>query len=233
MIGVARVIRHVGFEDLGTFDEPLRAAGYFIHYHDAGRDSLAAIDPLGDDLLVVLGGPVGAYEVDAYPFLAEEIALLRRRLALLRPTLGVCLGAQLMAAALGARVEPGRAKEIGFAPLDLTPAGAVGPLRHLEGVAVLHWHGDAFAIPGGAEGLATTPACATQGFARGPNVLGLQFHPEFDASAGIEPWLIGHATELAGAGIDPRGLRAKAARCGAALRGPARAMLTEWLAELR
>jgi GMP synthase (glutamine-hydrolysing) len=227
----ALALRHVGFEDLGTFAAPLVAAGYAIAYHDVGIDDLAALDPLGPDLLVVLGGPIGVYETEAYPFLADEIALLRARLAAQRPTLGICLGAQLMAAALGAQVSPSGTKEIGFAPIALTEAGAAGPLRHLEGVAVLHWHGDMFAIPAGAASLAATPACSNQGFAIGAHALGLQFHPECDA-ARIEQWLIGHACELATSGIAPGGIRDDAVRHGVALRAAADLMMRDWLAAL-
>ncbi|WP_245419882.1 glutamine amidotransferase [Phyllobacterium salinisoli] len=186
-------------------------------------------DPAAPDLMIVLGGPVGVYETDAYPFLEEERQLLEKRLASGRPTLGICLGAQMIAEALGAKVAPMGYKEIGFSSLSLTEAGRVGPLRHLEGVRVLHWHGDAFDMPEGAASLATTALCATQGFAIGRNVLGLQFHPEVDACAGIERWLIGHAAELASAGIDPRALRADATKHGPTLREAARKTFTEWL----
>lgn len=225
----ALAIRHVHFEDLGVFESGLAAAGYRVRYHDIGLDQLEELDPLAPDLLVVLGGPIGVYEIAAYPFLEAETRLLAARLAAGLPTLGLCLGAQLIAAALGARVGPMGHKEIGFSPLMLTEAGRAGPLRHLDGVSVLHWHGDGFDIPKGAVNLASTDLCAAQGFAIGPRVLGLQFHPEVDAGAGIERWLIGHAAELSAAGIDPRLLRKQAARHGPALRDAAGAMLGEWL----
>ncbi|WP_257541778.1 MULTISPECIES: glutamine amidotransferase [unclassified Sphingobium] len=229
MLKTAVVIRHIHFEDLGTFEAVLTAAGYRIHYYDLGVHELWTLDPPLADLLIVLGGPVGVYETDAYPFLAEERQILEARLEAGCPTLGICLGAQQIAATLGAKVAPSGHKEIGFSELTLTDAGRVGPLRHLEGVSVLHWHGDAFQIPEGAENLATTPLCAAQGFALGRNVLGLQFHPEVDACAGIERWLVGHAAELASVGIDPRSLRDEAVCHGPALRDAARRMLTEWL----
>lgn len=198
----AVAIRHVPFEDLGTFEQPLVEAGFKLHYYDIGVDELWTLEPVKTDLVIVLGGPVGVYDTGSYPFLIDEIALLKDRLAANRPTLGICLGAQLMAAALGAGVAPGDEKEIGFAPLTLTEAGGQSPLAHLANAPVLHWHGDSFAIPNGAEKLAETPACANQAFALDPNILGLQFHPEADAKR-IERWLIGHACELSTAGVDP------------------------------
>jgi GMP synthase (glutamine-hydrolysing) len=227
----AAVIRHVHFEDLGTFEEPLKRSGYEIHYYDIGRRPLP--DPLAPHLLIVLGAPVGVYEEENYPFLRGEIDALAARIAAGRPTLGICLGAQLIACAAGARVYPSGVKEIGWSPVDLTEAGLSAPLRHLAGTAVLHWHGDTFDLPPGSTHLASTPLCRNQAFSLGANVLGLQFHAEVDPLAGIEPWLIGHAAELASAGIDPRSLRDGAKAAGTALPGKARSMLDEWLQGLK
>ncbi|MBB3394259.1 glutamine amidotransferase [Rhizobium sp. BK060] len=232
MLKSAIAIRHVEFESLGTFEAVLASAGYRLHYHDVGTSDLSTLDPLVPDLLVILGGPIGVYDTDEYPFLAEELALISKRLARGLPTLGICLGAQLMAASLGAKVAPMGTKEIGFSSLDLTDAGLTSPLRHLVGVPVLHWHGDAFQIPSAGVGLATTSICPTQAFAIGSNVLGIQFHPEVDATAGIERWLIGHAAELSAAGVSPQALRADAERHGRRLRDASRAMFGEWLTGL-
>jgi len=233
MLKTAVALRHVAFENLGAFEAVLTAAGYRVHYYDVGVHELRALEPAAADLTVVLGGPIGVYETEAYPFLTEEVALLRERLTAGRPTLGICLGAQLIAAALGAKVVATGQKEIGFSPLTLTPAGAASVLRHLAEVPVLHWHGDMFEIPSGADRLAETPVCPNQAFALGRNVLGVQFHPEADATDGFERWLIGHANELAGAGIDPPALRADAARYGLRLRDAGRVMVTEWLEGLQ
>lgn len=231
MLKTAAVIRHIAFEDLGFFEAPLRSAGFGIEYFDAGKDDLARIDPLATPLLVVLGGPMGVYEADRHPFLADELRLLETRIAANRPTLGICLGAQLIAHAMGARVYPGLAKEIGFAPIALTPEGARSPLGQVDpGQAVLHWHGDTFDLPEGASLLASTPAYANQAFAKGPNLLALQFHLE--AGAGIDRWLTGHAEEIAAAGIAPETLREGAERHARALEHVAGEVLTAWLAGL-
>jgi len=227
----AVAIRHIAFEGLGNIEPILRKAGYSLQVREAGSDDLQDNEPAEADLLVVLGGPIGAYEDDRYPFLADELRILERRLAAGRPTLGICLGAQLMARALGARVYPGPAKEIGWAPLALTEAGRASPLVHLDGAAVLHWHGDTFDLPAGAERLASTGPCLNQAFALGPNALGLQFHGEVDG-ADIERWLIGHACEIAAAGLDPRVLRADSKRHGAELREAGGRLFADWLAAL-
>ncbi len=186
-------VRHVAFEDLGGFEEPLKHAGYQVHYADMGVDDIKLV---GDcDLLAVMGGPIGAHEDDIYPFLADEIALIAARLTVGKPTLGICLGAQLMARALGARVYPGRAKEIGWKKLTLTEAGA-SLLAPLANIPVLHWHGDTFDTPSGAMNLASTDVCDQQAFRYGHHGLAFQFHPEAQ-ELGFERWLIGHAAEIA------------------------------------
>lgn len=218
-------IRHVAFEDLGTLAPVLAEAGHSIRYVDAAVDDLTDPAIADADLLVVLGGPVGVGDLETYPVLTQELDILRERLTRRAPTLGVCLGAQLMAAALGAPVRSTGRKEIGFSALTLNGDSV---LRHLEGVPVLHWHGDEFAIPEGSVSLASTPGFDNQAFAVGDHALALQFHIEADATQ-IERWLIGHANEIAGAGIDPRTLRADAARYGAELAGAAARVMRDWL----
>jgi len=229
-VKTALALRHVAFEDVGVWRDTLGAHGYELAYRQAGVDPLND-DALGADLLIVLGGPIGVYETNAYPFLVEEMEAIRRRLESKRAILGVCLGAQLMAAALGAKVAPGPGKEIGYAPVDLTAAGRGSPLARLEGLPVLHWHGDACASPSGAEILASTALCPVQAFRLGAEALALQFHVEADPDR-IETWLIGHAFELAKAGVDPRTIRADAERRGAATAEAGRALLSDWLAAL-
>jgi GMP synthase (glutamine-hydrolysing) len=231
--GVRRafVIRQVAFEDLGTLGPALGRHGYRIQLADAGVDDL---QPAGAaDLLVVLGGPIGATDDARYPFLADEAGLLARRLADDRPTLGICLGAQLMARALGAAVYAAPRREVGYGPLELTAAGRASPLRHVDGTLaqVLHWHGDTFDLPAGAECLAGTPDCPHQAFALGRRALALQFHAEAEA-ARLERWLVGHTVELGLGGIEPSALREQARRHGPALERQAELLWDEWLAGL-
>ena len=227
MTKTALALRHVCFEDLGAFAVVLEEAGYDIEYCEMGVDDPDKIAT--PDLLIVLGGPIGAYEDDLYPFLKDEIALIEARLAGGQPTLGICLGAQLMARALGARVYPGRAKEIGFAPLTLTAEGRA-LLAPFQDHPVLHWHGDTFDLPEGAVRLASTAVCDQQGFAYGRHALGFQFHPEAQPQ-GFERWLIGHAGEIAATdGIAVPQLREAMAKHGAASAIRGQAMLAPWLA---
>lgn len=226
----ALVLRHVAFEDLGGFAAILETHGFAITYREAALDDVAALDPLAPDLLIVLGGPIGVYEGESYPFIADELRLLEQRLAADRPTLGICLGAQLMAKALGAAVYPGGGKEIGWAPLLLTEAGRASCLAHLapHKTAVLHWHGDTFDLPAGTSLLASTARYPNQAFAHGRSVA-LQFHPEV-TQPGLERWFIGHACEIAATdGVDVAGLRRDTAREAPRLARQGTRFLDAWL----
>ena len=225
-------IRHVHFEGLGLIEEMLaERKSWQVTVLDAGIDDLAALDSLAPEVLVVLGGPIGVYEQESYPFLRDELRLIEARLKAGRPVLGVCLGAQLMAAALGARVYPAPAKEVGWAPVSLTAAGRESVLRHVDGgVPVLHWHGDTFDLPTGATLLASTEVCPHQAFSYGPQALGLQFHLEV-VPAEIERWLIGHACEIAAlkTGATVASLRADTKRLGPGLTVRAGDVFRDWL----
>ena len=222
MSKTAIAIRHVHFEDLGAFDRVLRRHGYAVGHCDAGIDDVGNVDPVAPDLVILLGGPISAYEESLYPFLRHEIALLERRLGAARPTLGICLGA---------RVYPAPAKEIGWGELQMSEAGRAGPLRHLAGVPVLHWHGDTFDLPEGAKLLASTEICSNQAFALGRHVFASQFHPEVSGH-GFEHWLVGHAVELAAAGVSPTALRRDTERLAPASAARGEACLSEWLGGL-
>lgn len=225
----AIVIRHVAFEDLGSFAAVLKARGYDPRYLEAGLEDIGELDALSPELLVVLGGPIGAYEEDNYPFVRDELRLLERRLAADRPTLGLCLGSQLMARALGARVYPGPLKEIGWAPLRLTEAGRASPLRHLaEDTPLLHWHGDTFDLPTGATLLASTERYPHQAYAWGRRALAFQCHPEVQVN-GLERWYIGHTCELSQNGISIPHLRSASRQHAPLLETRGSACFTEWL----
>jgi GMP synthase (glutamine-hydrolysing) len=224
----AIVLRHVMFEDLGHFAAPLEERGYKVSYLQAGIDDLSKAGEA--DLLAVLGGPIAVYEQERYPFLTEEIRLLRMRLSQARPTLGICLGAQLLAGALGARVYPGGVKEIGWMPLTLTEAGHASSLEPLDAghTSMFHWHGDTFDLPHGATLLASTQGCRNQVFSVGRHTMAFQCHPEFDA-VHLEQWLIGHACELAAASADLDLLRHESQVYGPKLAVQGKRAFSAWL----
>lgn len=221
-------IRHLPFEDLDAWEGMIRER-FDFHYHDIVREPLPEnCDP---DLLIVLGGPVGVQDAKEYPFIHAELQLLQARLQQRRPTLGICLGAQLMAQALGASVAANATREIGWQPVQLTPAGRESALRHLgsERTAVFHWHSDNFELPPSADLLASTPGCPNQAFRIGRNILGLQFHPEVSAS-GLQTWYVGHHRALASQqDLSASQLRRDAERHSDVLIRQGRLMLSEWL----
>lgn len=224
------IIRHLAFEDPGFLGPLLNERGYEVTVLEPGIDDLALAQL--SDLLVVLGGPIGVYETDAYPWIGEELAVIGARLKREAAILGICLGAQLIARAAGAQVYPGdNGKEIGWAPVILTAEGQRSPLSILDrSTPVLHWHGDTFDLPPGAILLASTDRYRTQAFAIGTNVLGLQFHIEVDPSY-TERWLVGHAVELANAAVDVPGLRSANARQGQN-EETARSVFSRWLDDI-
>lgn len=223
-------IRHVFFEDLGILEPLLRDLGYSIQYVDPTTDDLAQVKNNSPDLLVVLGGPIGANDDEQYPFLKKEAALIRQRLNDKRPLVGICLGAQLIARELGADVHPLERKEIGFGALLLSDKGLASPLKALNNTPILHWHGDQFGIPSNATRLAGTPACHNQAFSVGSEVLGLQFHAETDLRL-IERWLVGHSCELNQAGISPSHMREQARRYQNQIKTAASDLFTTWLTD--
>lgn len=217
-------VRHVAFEDLGVFEAAFGARGHTVHYVSAWSvdwQSLLAADPA---LLVVLGGPIGVYDEDFYPFLHTEIGAVRARLSAKRPILGLCLGAQIMASALGSSVYPAGATEIGLAPIRLTEEGRASVLSPYEAAPMaFHWHGDTFDLPAEARLLASSEAVTNQAFAIGDHALAFQFHPEVDTAL-VEPWLVGHAVELSHAEIDVAALRREALTHADQMRAKARAV---------
>jgi len=205
-----------------------QARGFAVAIADAPNFDAAAI--ANADLLIILGGNMGVYDTGEHPWIETEIALTRARLHANKPTLGLCFGAQLMAAALGARVTKGPANEIGWTEITLTPTGRESALAPLVGQRVLQWHGDTFELPAGAAHLAETARYQRQAFAHGPHALALQFHLETTA-AGLAGWLDdGHNDpELAAAGLTAAQLLADARAAEPATRPAALAVLDAWL----
>jgi GMP synthase (glutamine-hydrolysing) len=178
--------RHVPFEDLGSIADSLAAHGIEYEYADlyAGDEP----DIRDADGLILMGGPMSAN--DDLPYLRQELKLIGEAASTGLPILGVCLGSQLIAKALGARVYRNPVKEIGWYKVRWTEAAARDPLHHdLSGSeTVFQWHGETFDLPAGAELLATSEACRQQAFRAGSNIYGLQYHLEVTPGI-IADWL--------------------------------------------
>lgn len=215
------------------WEAQLAGPAWSVRYFQPGMDDLSPCSDVEPELLIVLGGPIGVYETAQYPFLEAELEVIRRRLKRGLPMLGICLGAQLIAAATGARVYPSGAREIGWGPIALTAAGDESCLRHLArcNYTVLHWHGDTFDLPAGATLLASTSLVRHQAFTLGRNVLALQFHVEADPRT-LERWLIGHTCELSLAGIKPVELRRATEQLPSSLQACSEQVLESWLAHV-
>ena len=227
---LALAIRHVHFEDCGSLTDALLEKNFAIRYIDVGHHALKDIDVGSADLVIGLGGPVSVYDSSKYPWILEELALFERSLALGKPIVGICLGAQMLAHVLGARVYPGPVKELGWKPLRLTAAGresVVSPLGD-ESTSMLHWHGDTFDLPQGATLLASTQEVAQQIFAW-KNALAFQCHPEVRARD-FERWLIGHAVEIeATGGVSVAQLREQSTSLAPVLAQRAARVFNDWL----
>ena len=226
----ALIIRHVPFEGVAGFRLPIEQAGYAVTRIDVMDPHFSSLDLCSPDLLIMMGGPMGVYEAEDHPWIGCQLRRLRERLAHDLPTLGVCFGAQMMAAALGARVYPGPVKEVGFHPIRLEGAGRSSPLRHLDGVPVLHWHGDTFDLPEGVELLASSHLYHHQAFRRGPNILALQFHAEMGEDPRFNSWLDQWPEGVVEAGSDVNSFRALHDRHGPAAVAAGRRMIADWLA---
>jgi GMP synthase (glutamine-hydrolysing) len=228
----ALIIRHVPVEGVAGYRQPIEAAGYHVDRIDVADPAFATLDLCEPDLLIMMGGPMGVYEQDSHPWIACQLRRLRLRLAADRPTLGVCFGAQMIAQALGARVYPGPAKEVGFHPVRVHGNAFDGPLRHMVDVPVLHWHGDTFTLPDDVELLASSHVYDHQAFRRGSNILALQFHAEMGEDERFHAWLQAWPESIAEAGGDAASLRAAHDRHGPPAVAAGRAMIAEWLEQL-
>ncbi len=184
------VFQHVPHEILGTFHPLLKKARFRIRYANFGRHPNLKIDPTSYDGIVILGGPMGVYEKDRYPHLQTEIEAIRLAVDQEKPVLGICLGAQLIAAALGAKVDPHPQREVGWCDLEITSAAKNDPVlgQLKESEKIFQWHQDSFELPPGAELLATSSICPNQAFRLGDRTYGFQFHLEVDEAV-IERWL--------------------------------------------
>jgi GMP synthase-like glutamine amidotransferase len=171
-------LQHVAFEGLGAIGGWAGSKG-----HTLSCTRLFGDDPFAEQgefgMLVIMGGPMGIYDEQEYPWLVAEKAFIRATIEAGKPVLGICLGAQLLADVLGVRVSANKEKEIGWFPVtrtDSVPGGLKGVLPERQ--TVFHWHGDTFGLPEGSVPLYASVACRNQAFLYKDRVLALQFHLE-------------------------------------------------------
>jgi GMP synthase (glutamine-hydrolysing) len=216
----AIVLQHAAAEGPGAIGAALKAAGITPRIVRIDRGQPVPAE-LGDAAgLVVMGGPMGVYEADRYPHLRDELALIESALRTARPIVGICLGSQLLAAALGARVYPGARKELGW--FDVTLGAAAADDHLWRGVAspfsALHWHGDVFDLPRGATLLASSAITPHQAFRYGDRAYGSLFHLEVTRPQ-LDRMVHDFADEIAAWGVAPAALTdaadARVAACNA------------------
>jgi GMP synthase-like glutamine amidotransferase len=191
-----QVIKHVPFEGPGAIATWAQARGHSLALTElAAGQALPALDAF--DALVLMGGPMSVNDEADLAWLAPEKALLRATLASGKKVLGVCLGAQMIASALGAPISRNPDKEIGWFPVEATPQGRRHPFWAglPDAFPCFHWHGETFALPPGATALLRSAACEAQGFALGVQALALQCHVEVDASS-LDAMIVNGRAEL-------------------------------------
>ncbi len=193
------VFRHVPHESLGTLEPFLNSLKIAVEYCDLFRHSSVPKDPKLYSLIISMGGPMNADETDRFPFLASERLLIKQAIDLNQSVIGICLGSQIIARALGAKVYRGPQKEIGWHSINVTQAGSKDPVFGMiseKKLVVFHWHGDTFELPKGAVHLASSDLYPNQAFRFHQNVYALQFHVEITAEIILE-WINQNKNELA------------------------------------
>ena len=228
------VFQHVPYEPLGTLDPLLKDAGFRIRYVNFGRepDSRPTLD--GYEALIILGGPMNSDQIDSYPNLLTEVEIIREAVDRDISVLGICLGAQLLARALGGTVSRNAVREIGWYNVEMTEAGSRDPVLSAFGPTqeVFQWHEDGISLPPGAELLAGSPASAVQAFRYGEHVYGFQFHLEANRPL-IDRWLTVPAhreTLLEEEGtIDPDDIRRRAETSTGPLEQLSRETFSRWI----
>lgn len=183
-------LQHVPFEDIGSLYQDIHTKGFSLTTtHLYKGDHVPALSDF--DLLIVMGGPMGVYDDDIYPWLAPEKEFIASAIAAGKKVMGICLGAQLIACVLGAKVTRNAHREIGWFPLEVSAIANKHPVSNIlaECAKVFHWHGDTFEIPPQAQLIASSKACVNQAYVIDNQIYGFQFHletTEKSASALIE-----------------------------------------------
>ena len=228
------VFQHVPYEPLGTLDPLLKEAGFRIRYVNFGRmpEQRPALDRYA--ALIVLGGPMNADQIDTYPNLLTEVEIIREAVERDMSVLGICLGAQLLAKALGGQVARNAVREIGWHDVEMTGAGLDDPVlsTFAPRQEVFQWHEDGISLPPGVECLASSPASPVQAFRHGEHAYGFQFHLEANRPL-IERWLTvpAHQESLReeAAAVTPEAILERADTSMAPLEALSRATFSRWI----
>jgi GMP synthase (glutamine-hydrolysing) len=231
------VFQHVPFEPLGTLDPLLKEAGFRLRYVNFGREPEQRPQLDRYAALIVLGGPMNSDQIDTYPNLITEVEIIRNAVDRGMAVLGICLGAQLLARALGGTVSRNATREIGWHEVETTAEGLADPVLSTFAARqeVFQWHEDGIGLPPGAVLLASSPASPVQAFRFGEGVYGFQFHLEVDRPL-IERWLTvpDHQQSLreeAGT-VDPDEIRCRSDASIGPLEALSRATFTRWIERL-
>jgi GMP synthase (glutamine-hydrolysing) len=234
----AVILRH-NEKGIGGFAATLRKANVEYDIVNAYLDEIPQdFDPLASELLIVMGGSPGVYQSETYSFLKQELKILEKRLAADLPTLGVCLGCQLMAGALGGKNfygrERGLERELGWCEVTVNDAGAKTPVRHFDKklTRVVQSHVDSFDLPKGAALLASSDIYENQAFAWGQNALGVQFHPEADLQA-CKSWYVSNSGAVYRGEIDLPEWKKNTDKYLPAMTQQSDRFLSEWLAQMQ
>lgn len=230
------VFKHSSSDGARLLGVILKEKGFDVEAIATPSEDISNFDALSPDLLIVMGGSPGVYQAEYYPFLQHEIKILEKRLQADLPTIGICLGSQMMAKALGAEVYKGpHGKELGWHPLTLLETGTNHPVRHLcaPQTSMFHWHGDTFDLPQGATLLAASEKYKHQIFSHGKNAIALQCHTELRL-ADIQEWLVNHVEDVIGpnALVPIEEARKKTAQNIDALNRQTRLFMDEWLQQV-
>ncbi len=228
------VFQHVPYEPLGTLDPLLKSAGFKIRYVNFGRDPDSTPSLDGYEALIILGGPMNTDQIEEHPNLRAEVELIQEAVKKQMSVLGICLGAQLLAKALGGSVVRNTKREIGWSDVSLTKDGEGDSVlaSFASQQQVFQWHEDGIELPPGAVHLAKSRDSAVQAFRYGEQAYGFQFHLEVDRSL-IERWLTvpaNQATLKAETGrIDPDAIRQQSEHSVAALEALSRDTFSRWI----
>ncbi len=228
------VFQHVPYEPLGTLDPLLKAAGFRIRYVNFGREPESRPSLDGYEALVILGGPMNSDQIDSYPNLLTEVEIIREAVQKKKSVLGICLGAQLLAKAIGGSVARNETREIGWYDVVLTEDGKNDPVlsKFSPVQQVFQWHEDGIQLPPDALHLASSDASSVQAFRYGEHAYGFQFHLEVDRSL-IERWLTVPANqptlEDERGRIDPQAIRGQTVESIESLQALSRDTFSRWV----